>query len=347
MTTVASATPAPQSELQQASRSLLVDAVRGIAIILVVLGHTDQGMIHRAGWGSSTTGSELEGFIYAFHMAAFFFVSGIFLKSSIAKRGVSRFLQERFFTLLWPYVLWSYITAIALIPLARFASQGSNSPRELAWLLLTGRISWFLPTIFFALLLAALTIRVPMAVTLPASIALAALPLQTQFVFVSSGVHYLPFLLLGMYVGSRVARLEKLPVSVSVLLALLLGSAVGYATHRGLQHSTLGYLSTGIAGTAMLFLLARCLRNTEVARGLAWTGAASLAIFLLSEFPQGGGRVLVTSGLHMTQPLVQLAIPTALAVTLPAWLYHRRYALKIAWMFEAPLAAMRKSRTPK
>ncbi len=341
MTSVAPVPSARQTVLTQASRSLLVDAVRGFAIILVVLGHTDQGLLHRGWWGTSTLGVELESFIYAFHMAAFFFVSGIFLKASIAKRGVPRFLRERFFSLLWPYFLWSCVTTLALVPLASLTAQGSLPFRLFPLFLITGRISWFLPTIFFALLLVALTVRVPMALTLPASIALAALPLHTQFVFVSNGLRYLPFLLLGMFVGPRVVRLEKVPVALAVLVVLLLGVAVGYVTHHGLQHSTAGYLLTGVAGTAMLFLVARCLQGTNAARGLAWVGAASLAIFLLSEFPQGGGRVLVTTLFHTEQPLLQLAVPTALAVAVPAWLYHRRYALKIAWMFEAPFAAGR------
>ena len=61
-----------------ASRSLLVDVVRGLAISLVALGHTDEGTEHRDWWGTSHVGYQLEMFIYAFHMPAFFFDSGIF-----------------------------------------------------------------------------------------------------------------------------------------------------------------------------------------------------------------------------------------------------------------------------
>ena len=57
-------------------RSLLIDIVRGLSISLVVLGHTNQGLIHRGRWGTSVTGLHLDTFIYAFHMPAFFFVSG-------------------------------------------------------------------------------------------------------------------------------------------------------------------------------------------------------------------------------------------------------------------------------
>lgn len=324
------------SELRQTSRSLLVDAVRGLAITLVALGHTNQGVIHRNWWGSSPLGNELNDYIYAFHMPAFFFVSGIFLKASIAKRGVGRFLRERFFNLLWPYVLWSCVTALALIPLARFAAQGTHSPREFVVLLLTGGISWFLPSIFFALLLVALTIGWPVVVTLPLSVALAALPLHTPLVFVTRGVYLLPFLVLGMAIGPRVARLDRVPVPLALVLAVALGVSLAVFTRFHLEVPFAGYLLSGVAGTAMLFLLSRCLEGTAVAKWLAWAGAASLAIFLLSEFPQGGGRALLVALFHTTRPLLQNLLPTLLAVVLPAWLYHRREALRIGWMFEWP-----------
>lgn len=326
------------SELAQASRSQLVDAVRGLAIILVALGHTNQGIIHRNWWGSSTLGGEIDGFIYSFHMPAFFFVSGIFLKASIAKRGVARFLRERFFSLLWPYLLWSCVTAVALIPLVHFTSQGTYTLQQFAWFLLTGRVSWFLPSVFFALLLASLAVRVHIGLTLVISVALAALPLQTQLVFVAKGLHFLPFLVLGMFVGSRIARLNRVPVVLAALLFSMLGTILWISTCYVSQQSTAEYLLTGMAGTSMLFLLARCLQSTSAAQWLAWVGAASLAIFLLSEFPQGFGRVILVSAFHSTQPSTQILFPTVLAVVLPAWLYHRRYALKIKWMFEAPFA---------
>jgi fucose 4-O-acetylase-like acetyltransferase len=56
----------------------VVNIVKGIAIILVVYGHTAQGMVHR-GWWASSGAAFSHTFIYSFHMPAFFFVAGLFV----------------------------------------------------------------------------------------------------------------------------------------------------------------------------------------------------------------------------------------------------------------------------
>jgi uncharacterized membrane protein YcfT len=43
--------PDKQEPITSGVRSNVVDIVKGIAIILVVYGHTAQGMIHRGWWG--------------------------------------------------------------------------------------------------------------------------------------------------------------------------------------------------------------------------------------------------------------------------------------------------------
>jgi len=73
------------------ARVQVVDAVKGVAIVLMVLGHVEQGAMNRALW-AATPGvakwvSFADDFIYSFHMPAFFFVSGLFLASSAARRG--------------------------------------------------------------------------------------------------------------------------------------------------------------------------------------------------------------------------------------------------------------------
>src|SRR5271154_4907855 len=85
-------------------RSNIVDVVKGIAIILVVYGHTAQGMTHR-GWWVGRGASFSHTFIYSFHMPAFFFVAGLFVSGSIAKRGNKLFTIDKLKTILYPYVL--------------------------------------------------------------------------------------------------------------------------------------------------------------------------------------------------------------------------------------------------
>src|SRR6266702_6534643 len=94
--------------LTRATRSNIVDIVKGIAIALVVYGHTAQGIIHRRWWwGPGAIFSDE--FIYSFHMPAFFFVSGLFVMSSLAKRGSQHFAVDKIKTILYPYLLFAII----------------------------------------------------------------------------------------------------------------------------------------------------------------------------------------------------------------------------------------------
>ena len=114
-------TPDAREPITSGIRSNIVDIVKGIAIILVVSGHTAQGMVHR-GWWASSGAAFSETFIYSFHMPAFFFVAGLFVMGSIAKRGNKHFAVEKLKTILYPYVLFAII-GVALEPLiGRFKS---------------------------------------------------------------------------------------------------------------------------------------------------------------------------------------------------------------------------------
>jgi len=143
------------------TRSNIVDIVKGIAIILVAYGHTAQGMIHR-GWWATPGAFFSDTFIYSFHMPVFFFIAGLFVVGSIAKRGSRRFTLDKLKTILYPYVLIVVLNA-ALNPLVgRFKS--GHEPFQWKVFLLNladGDASWFLFVLFVCLMVALLTVRVP------------------------------------------------------------------------------------------------------------------------------------------------------------------------------------------
>ena len=74
--------PEMREPITSGTRSNLVDIVKGVAIILVTLGHTAQGMVHR-GWWNTPSASFFRALIYSFHMPAFFFIAGLFVHGSI------------------------------------------------------------------------------------------------------------------------------------------------------------------------------------------------------------------------------------------------------------------------
>lgn len=73
-----------------------IDALKGIGIVLVILGHT-HGLFRN--------------YIFSFHMPLFFFISG-FLFNIEKYKSVGVFIKKKFKTLLIPYIFFSFISLI-------------------------------------------------------------------------------------------------------------------------------------------------------------------------------------------------------------------------------------------
>lgn len=82
------------------NRLIWADALKGLLIILVVLGHA----IQYVPGGGVDNGNHLFAYIYSFHMPAFFAVSGWFAGEASKEKIVRRIHQ-----LLIPYVLWALL----------------------------------------------------------------------------------------------------------------------------------------------------------------------------------------------------------------------------------------------
>lgn len=107
-----------------------IDISKGIAIILVVLGH-------------SSIPYSISNFIWAFHMPLFFMASG--LVANFPKNTLREFAFHRLRTLMLPFVIYSII----VIGLYRFTS----TPRPFLELLLKGwegYALWFIPVLYLS-----------------------------------------------------------------------------------------------------------------------------------------------------------------------------------------------------
>ena len=323
-------------EKKKPARSLLIDAVRGMAISLVALGHTNQGITHRGWWGTSYAGTRLDITIYSFHMPAFFFVSGIFLCASVAKRGPGRFTVERVRTLLYPYVLWTVISALSVVALSRFTVQRPMHWDRFLPDLLKGYGIWFLPTLFACQMFGMALRKLPgWAMVAIAVLAYYVVP-QTGVNWFDLAVQFFPFVAAGIWVGRGYEQMEKIPRWAALALAMALLAVLLIDTHNfwwpGWKNNV---LLAGTIGTLMLMMLARSFGSSKTARVFAWAGEASLAIYLAGEYGQGLMRQLMVWA-HMTKPYPQLILPTIAAIVIPAWVYQYRVRLHLEWLWVAP-----------
>lgn len=118
-----------------------IDIMKGIAILLVVIGHCCQ-LPERP--------TELVRFIYSFHMPVFFIAAGMFIKSQDGKTIHDRWrgLAKRFLTLLVPYYIWCLIYMDCTME-----NFGRMFYASFQSIMATGaecRQLWFLPCLFAA-----------------------------------------------------------------------------------------------------------------------------------------------------------------------------------------------------
>src|ERR1700730_9130577 len=93
--------------MMKPGRLTWIDYAKGIAIILVLYRHVFEGI--------KASGIAIEKYIslehanimfFSFRMPLFFIVSGIFVASSLHKRGLKDFIATKMKTILYPYFLW-------------------------------------------------------------------------------------------------------------------------------------------------------------------------------------------------------------------------------------------------
>lgn len=326
-------TPDALEPISGGLRSDAADIVKGIAIILVVFGHTAQGLMHR-GWWTSERAIFSDRFIYSFHMPAFFFIAGLFVNGSIKKRGAKTFTAEKLKTVLWPYVTVSVLGLISQPFVNHFRSASSDFSWKVVILdFIDGEGNWFLFTLFFCLMLALLTVKLPpwFRFLLAAAITLTppfGPPLTNQV------LHEFCFLAAGMWVGRTIYQVDKIPPAVAVLGVVVLSALQIWGCHHW-QYQW-AFIVLGLTGTAGLFLLARLLNHHQLGSGLAWIGRASLAVFIFSSFPQGATREILSHIFHTHRLWLQLILPTVFATLLPVVIWYRQDRWRLGWLFRWP-----------
>ena len=332
--------PAPETRepITSGTRSNIVDIVKGIAIALVVYGHTAQGMVHRGWWaGPGAVFSDV--FVYSFHMPAFFFVAGLFVMSSLAKRGSQHFAVDKFKTILYPYLLFAIIS-VSIEPLIGRFKSGTRPFHWNTFLMSVadGDAGWFLFVLFLCLMLALMTARLPAWLRFLAAVIAGLLP-PFGPPFIGQVLREFCFLAAGMWVGAPhfshgtdAGSDGRFGIHSSRCVPN--GDDLRLCDRHALWRWT--YIVLGLTGTAGLFMLAKLLDKHRIGDWIAWVGRGSLAVFLLSAFAQGATREVLLRVFHTREFWLQLLLPTLFATILPAIVWHQQDRWRIAWLFRWP-----------
>mgnify|MGYP004509444485 CR=1 FL=1 len=196
-------------------RLVWADSLKGVLIILVVLGHAIQVVL-----GQGCFDNHLWNLIYSFHMAAFFAVSGwlAYKGVGITWGGLKMVCRKRCLQLLVPYVSWSIISFC----ISRVYSFHNFS----AMLLYPDRYFWFLWVLFWICILFSLSRYLSAKVKMDElwGVAIASiimLVVMIRFDFRMFGFQFLAYYFIFYVLGYCMHRLDFLQFSnKNVLMSL-------------------------------------------------------------------------------------------------------------------------------
>ena len=290
-----------------------IDAVRGVVMVLVVLGHNILGLMHSHMLVLTPALNFTVLFMYAFHMPALFWVSG--LVASEHRKPWPKVALGWLLYLVYPYLLWSF----GLVAMQNLLASGSNFPLPWSSLLEVGwhpvSLFWFL----YALLVAKVFDYVAglwlgqaraawflLVATFGASVAMLLLQMDGFFIYkiVTCAFFYELGRLLSVYrqhffawVGALKDRPGLCAVAAGALASCLFGlvwlTSMQYVgSLKPLYAFQDLILLTGIVGTAgLVFLMLLVKRFTLVSGLLQLLGVFSMVIYVQHVFWSSAVRV--------------------------------------------------------
>jgi fucose 4-O-acetylase-like acetyltransferase len=301
-------------------RVLWIDIARGIGIILVVFGHVLIGFSAQHPPEFSGRLAATEYAIYTFHMPLFFVLAGLNVERSLAK-GRARFLENKLWTIGYPYILWSLIQGgiQVLLPQMINTPHGAMSLLTILWRPI-GQF-WFLYVLFVCHLIAWLFKANRWILSLLAVASILSFSWLTNGLF-GPIAHMLPFYILGIFLSDNLLK-WKPNATVAAVFALVSFGFFLLCAHFGavfsrLQPYALPSLPAALAGICLVILISHFLVRTS-AHLSAWflrLGQASLTIYVLHVLAYAPVRVVLTR-LGVTSLIPHLALETAAGVLVP------------------------------
>lgn len=299
------------------------DFAKGIGILLVVLGHVLGGLIQSGVLPSHGAFSFAVDYIYSFHMPFFFFLSGLFVRSS-ARRPFRSYLANKISVIVYPYFLWSLATGL----LQHFVSRSNN---VVSWLDLA-KIPyipidqyWFLYVIFCMYVLFWLLYRlsVPTPIIFLVTVALYVCEVSGIDLAEWDVLHSLCALLIYFCLGALIAETSILDrlfgFAWFYLLIIVVANygLIGTITAAGGLGQPILHLLAAIAGIFATVSLAMLLSRSNRFFFIRTWGVLSLEIFVAHTIFASGFRIVAQKALGIESPFLHIAVGTAIGIYAP------------------------------
>ncbi len=329
-------------------RSAWVDYAKGFGILLVVYAHLLSSAYH-AGIATPQTFFEIsDSVVYSFHMPFFFFLSGLFVESSLKKRGVKAYLTDKLSRILYPYFIWSFIQVGAEVVFSSQTQMGATVSDLLAVIYKPWGQFWFLYALLWMHAACAACSYLGKFAA-PALLALGALlfffPISGYFALGGFSGHLL-FFAAGVALKEWAQKMNQAGVPgwfVLLALAVFFGAAY-YAFARLIPPMRLfgspyklAYLLFSALGSFAFTALSQFLARRRWLPALGALGRYSLEIYLVHMLAGVGARMVLLSVFGATNWLAHIIIGTSAALVVPIFMRLLSERMNFPYLFELKL----------
>ncbi|RFM30190.1 acyltransferase family protein [Deminuibacter soli] len=316
-------------EILQKSRLAWVDYLKGIAIILVVYRHALLG-IERGGIVINASLENANMIFYSFRMPLFFVLSGIFIGGSLLKKQPGAVIQNKFNTLLYPYLVWTFIQITLQVVLSRFVNA-SRSWVDYTYILYQPRSLdqfWYLPALFNTTLVYVLLktkLKTPHWLQLLLGLAFYFTARYVESIsMISDWMKFYIFFAIGdaiarLFFTDSVQRVLQQKRSLLLFAPFFALAQWYYVSH------TVGealFLVIALTGCVFMFMIAFQLQRLQWMPFLRVLGFHSIYIYAMHVIVIGLLRVVLIRFAGIHQPLVLLTLCITGGVFIPVIIYN-------------------------
>lgn len=337
--------PSETMENKINSRMDWVDYGKGIGIILVVYGHLLSSAYH-AGLGIPTRFFSLsDSIVYSFHMPLFFFLSGIFVESSLNKHGTKDYLLNKLGNMAYPYFVWSILQMSVEVMFSSQTQKGTSISDILAIPYQPWAQFWFLYALFLmniVYVLLSRTGKYSAIITFMVAIGLFFYPFNTGiFALYSFSEHFI-FFTGGMLLKKYFTTMEKFnpPLWIVASLFVVFAGSAYFTFEYKIDPQRLAngghpfyFLYLAILGITACVSLAQYLSNRNIFPFLKTLGIYSLQIYLVHMLAGVGMRVVLLDLFKLNNWILQILIGVAFALTAPIVLLKVSQKINFPYLF--------------
>lgn len=326
--------------MNNSGRTAWVDYSKGIGIILVVYGHVVGGAMPES-MKIPRLMLLSRDIIYHFHMPLFFFLSGLFVQTSLSKRGTRRFIVNKSAVLGYPYFVWSVLQGSAVMLMSSYTSLSANLTDLLALWYRPLYHFWFLYALFLMYAAFALIKNITVF-SLPVLIGFACLlfffPFSTPLAgldYFSANLIYFVFGILYHHYSLDAAINGKVSIAyVGLTIGFLIVSEIVLAS-TGTSKAVL--LAVSCSGIMAVGIISKYLAASGRLSVLKSLGFYSMPVYLTHGFSGSGSRIALCTLFKFENGTAVIPVATVLGVVLPV-LAYRLAGKYFPYLFELPMA---------